>query len=661
MSDKIKSLIIVESPTKAKTIGKFLGKDYKVIASGGHLFDLPKSTLGISIEDNFKPEYKIIFNKKKMLSEIKKEVKDKDIIYLATDPDREGEAISWHIMQNLEGKKKKFLRLIFHEVTKDAFKEAIAHPAKLNPDMVNAQTARRVLDRIVGYFLSPLLWKKVVRGLSAGRVQSVALRLIVEREKEIRAFRPEEYWQIEAELEKGKAKEKSKTFIAKLDKIQDKKSEIKNQKDADSIIKDLEKTEFIVSDIQAQEKKRNPYAPFITSTLQQDAFNKLRFSASKTMKIAQGLYEGIEIEGKGAFGLITYMRTDSPRVSDQALNSLRSFIEKTYGKEYLPETPNIYRAKKSAQEAHEAIRPTSLDLSLADLEKALDSDQFKLYELIYKRFIASQMKPAIYSTISVDIAAGKYLFKASSSKIQFKGFTAVYELEEDEEKNKLPALAKNEKLNLVKLSPSQHFTKPPARFSEGSLVKKLEEDGIGRPSTYAPIIQTLTFRQYVNRVKGYLEPTDLGIKVSDLLVDNFPKIMDVKFTAGMEEELDLIEEGKLDWVKLVSDFYGPFKETLDLAYKFVEKEVVETNEICPTCGKKLVVKWGRRGRFLSCADFPNCKFSKSITTGVKCPSEGCGGELVERRSRRGVFYGCSNFPKCTYTANTLPETPKDNG
>ncbi|MEW5758599.1 MAG: type I DNA topoisomerase [Candidatus Omnitrophota bacterium] len=660
MSEKL--LIIVESPTKAKTIGKFLGKDYKIIASGGHVFDLPKSSLGVDLEDNFKPEYKIITLKKKIFSEIKKQVKNNDIIYLATDPDREGEAISWHIMQNLDGKSKRFFRLIFHEVTKDAFKEAIAHPLKLNPDMVNAQTARRVLDRIVGYFLSPLLWKKVVRGLSAGRVQSVALRLIVEREKEILAFKSQEYWQIEAELETRKGKnEKGKTFIARLEKIENKKVEIDSKQITDEVVEDIKKQEFVVSDVVASEKKRNPYAPFITSTMQQDAFNKLRFSAAKTMKMAQELYEGIEIEGRGAFGLITYMRTDSPRVNDQALASVRNFISQTYGKEYLPESPNIYRAKKSAQEAHEAIRPTALDLSLEELEKILDKDQFKLYELIYKRFIASQMKPAVYSLYSIEIIAGKYLFKASASQIKFKGFTAAYDIEEDETKNKLPELTKKEKLNLVQLTPSQHFTKPPARFSEGSLVKKLEEDGIGRPSTYAPIIQTLTFRQYVNRLKGYLQPTDLGIKVSDLLVENFPKIMDVKFTAHMEDDLDEVEEGKLDWVKLIRDFYAPFKDTLDAAYKGIEKEVVQTNEICPDCGKNLIVKWGRRGRFLSCPDFPKCKFSKSITTGVKCPNEGCGGELVERRSRRGVFYGCSNFPKCNYIANNLPEQLKDNG
>lgn len=650
-----KSLVIVESPAKAKTISKILGKDFEVVPSMGHIVDLPRTRMGVDIENNFKPNFIVVSKRKKILSQIKAEVKKAKKIYLATDPDREGEAIAWNIKDKLNADKEYF-RVVFHEITAAAIKESFAHPSNLDQNKVNAQTGRRVLDRLVGYLLSPLLWRKITGGLSAGRVQSVAVRLVVEREREILKFTPQEYWEIEAELRKLTTQ-----FLAKLEKIGEKKAEIKNESEAKAILEDLKGKQFIVSEIKEAEKKRNPYPPFITSTLQQDAFYKLRFSSSRTMLIAQQLYEGIELGKEGAVGLITYMRTDSVNVASSALSEVRNFINDKFGKDYLPDGPNVYRSKKQAQEAHEAIRPTSVSRTPGSLKEFLTSEQLKLYTLIYNRFVASQMRPAIYAVTSADIKADKYLFKASGSKLVFRGFTAIYEdQEEKEEKITLPPLEKNEALELVKLIPSQHFTKPPPRFSEATLVKTLEEEGIGRPSTYAPIIQTITYRDYVRRIKGYLHPTELGFKVNDLLVEYFTEVMDVKFTANMEEELDEIEEGRLEWMKVVSDFYGPFKGRLDYANETIQKEVITTDEICAQCGKPMVVKWSRKGKFLSCSDFPNCRYAKAITTGIKCPEAGCPGELIERRSRRGPFYGCTGYPKCTYTAKTLPDKEAGN-
>ncbi len=650
---KEKNLVIVESPTKAKTISKILGDNYSVISSMGHIIDLPQKELGVDIEKGFTPDYVVITGRKKILDSIKKESKDKDNIYVATDPDREGEAIGWQIKDKVL-KKKIVYRVTFHEITPAAVKDAFKHARDFDHNMIEAQVGRRVLDRIVGYFLSPLLWKKIARGLSAGRVQSVALKLIVEREKEIQKFVPREYWEIEAELQKSSAD--SGPFLAKLEKIDDKKAEINNQESAEKLVDDLKTKQFIVSEIKKTEKKRYADPPFITSTLQQEAFNKLRFSATKTMIVAQQLYEGIDIGEENPVGLITYMRTDSPRVAPEAIKEVRNHIAKIFGKEYLPESPNVYKVKKLAQEAHEAIRPTLISSPAESLKEFLSPDQYKLYELIYNRFMASQMTPARYLSTSVDILAGKYLFTASGSTLIFDGFSAVYNKNGDEkEKNTIPELEKDEILKLLKLTPSQHFTKPPPRFSDSSLVKALEEEGIGRPSTYAPIIYTLVLRDYIRRIKGYLNPTELGFKVCDLLVEYFPKIMDVKFTAAMEEELDEIEEGRIDKIKVLQDFYAPFKESLDFAQANIKKEVIVSNEICDKCGKPMVVKWGRRGKFLSCSDFPRCKNSKSITSGVKCPEPGCGGELIERRSKRGFFYGCSNFPKCTFTSKTLPQ------
>lgn len=650
---KDKSLVIVESPTKARTISKILGDNFSVVSSMGHLIDLPQKELGVDIKADFKPSYVIIPGRKKILDLLKKEGEDKKSIYVATDPDREGEAIGWQIKDWLF-KKKKVLRVVFHEITPSAVKEAFHKPREFDPNMIEAQSSRRILDRLVGYFLSPLLWKKLARGLSAGRVQSVALKLIVEREKEIQNFIPQEYWEIQAQLKK---KGQAKSFLAKLAKIKDSKTEIQNKPAADNLVEDIRHKQFIVKEIKTTQKNRYPDPPFITSTLQQEAFNKLRFPAHKTMMVAQQLYEGIDIGQDNPVGLITYMRTDSPQASPEAIKEARNFILKHFGKDYLPQIANVYKPKKQAQAAHEAIRPTLILRPVEAMKVFLTEEQYKLYELIYNRFVASQMTPARYQVTTVDIQAEIYLFVASGTIPVFDGFMALYDKgeEEDKGKNIIPPLEKEESLDLVKILPSQHFTKPPPRFSDSSLVKALEEDGIGRPSTYAPIIYTLILRDYVRRLKGYFTPTELGFKVSDLLVDYFPKIIDVKFTARMEEELDEIEEGRCSKSKVLEEFYAPFKENLDFAQNNIKKEVLTTQEVCDKCGKPMVIKWGRKGKFLSCSAFPACKNSKSIGSGVKCPEPGCAGELIERRSRRGFFYGCSNFPKCKYTSRNLPE------
>ena len=648
------SLVIVESPTKAKTIGNILVDGYLIVSSMGHIIDLPKKELGVDIDNDFKPHFVVVSGRQKILSGLKKEAADKGIIYIATDPDREGEAIGWHIKEKLP-KKKKFLRVVFHEITPRAIKEAFLNPRKFDLNMVEAQFTRRILDRIVGYFLSPLLWRKIGRGLSAGRVQSVALRLIIQREREIQRFKPSEYWEIEAELKKVDSSQLTvhSRFIAKLEKINNEKAKIKNKQEADKLVQDIKTKSFRVAEVKQTDKKRNPLPPFITSSLQQEAFNKLRFTANRTMIVAQQLYEGIEIGKDAPVGLITYMRTDSTHIAPSALKEVRNFILNNFGKDYLPTLPNIYKIKKLAQEAHEAIRPTSLNYKPDSIKGFLNKDQYRLYELIYKRFVASQMTPARYRLTNITIQADKYLFSASGTKVIFPGFTKIYPKEEEKEKG-LPELKKGDLLNLIRLIPSQHFTKPPSRYSDASLVKALEEEGIGRPSTYAPIIQTIVKRDYARRIKGYFNPTELGFMVCDLLVKYFPKIVDLQFTAQMEEELDKIEEGECDRLKVLNDFYLPFKSHLDFAQKNIKKEVILTDEICQNCGRPMVIKWGRRGKFLSCSGFPECKNAKSITTGIKCPEPNCNGELVERRSKRGVFYGCSNFPKCRFTAKKLP-------
>ncbi len=662
---KEKSLVIVESPTKAKTIGKILGSDFSVVASMGHLIDLPRSKLGVDIEDGFKPQYIVIVKRRKMLTALKKEAKDKNKIYVATDPDREGEAIGWHIKERIF-QDKKVLRVIFHEITPAAVKDAFIKARDFDLNLIEAQAGRRILDRVVGYSLSPLLWKKIARGLSAGRVQSVALKLIIEREKQISAFIPQEYWEIESGLAK---KGSTDSFSAKLEKVEGQKAQIKNKEEADRLIQEISNQQFAVSDIEKKEKKRYPDAPFITSTLQQEAFNKLKFNAGKTMLIAQQLYEGIDIGTDSPVGLITYMRTDSVHIASEAINEARSLILKKFGKDYLPEKPNVYKVKKFAQEAHEAIRPSLISKEPESLKEFLTPEQHKLYEIIYRRFIASQMPEARYLATRVEIEAGKYLFSVSGTELIFDGFSAVYDKQEthglkgeagaplsaaEEQKKEIPLLEKGELLELVNLMSSQHFTKPPPRFSDSSLVKVLEEEGIGRPSTYAPIVYTLILRNYIHRIKGYFHPTELGFKVCDLLVEYFPKIMDTKFTAFLEEELDEIAEGKLDKLKVLQDFYAPFKESLDFAQANIKKEVIQTSEVCDKCGKPMVIKWGKRGKFLSCAGYPECKNSKSITTGVKCPQADCGGELIERYSTRGPFFGCSNYPNCKFASWRKP-------
>ncbi|MBI3322057.1 MAG: type I DNA topoisomerase [Candidatus Omnitrophica bacterium] len=676
------ALVIVESPTKAKTLDRFLGSGYHVIASQGHVMDLPASQFGVDVEHNFAPKYIVIFKKRRIVKELKAEAAPYKILYLATDPDREGEAISAHLATVL-GAGKEVHRAVFHEITPDAVKHAFQHPRDVNEHKVQAQQARRILDRILGYSLSPLLWKKVGSGLSAGRVQSVALKLIVDREREIRAFVPQEYWQVEATLTKLKAAAgEPAQFTAMLETVDGKKVELKDGEKTRALVKEIEGKPFEVSNVTQRQTQRHPSPPFTTSTLQQEAFNKIGFSAGRTMRIAQQLYEGIEIGDEGAVGLITYMRTDSVQVAAEAQSQAKGFIEKVFGKQFLPETPRKYKSRRGAQEAHEAIRPTSVSRLPEALKQYLTPEQIKLYTLIYNRFLASQMASARMEVTSVEIAAGRCGFRASGTRVVFPGFLHVYkaeeaqarkkkaeaagaEKEESEEKTEsqpLPALAKGEKLKAIRIEPSQHFTKPPPRYTEASLVRTMEELGIGRPSTYAPTIMTVSNRGYVNRLGRALAPTELGETVTDLLSQHFPRVLDVKFTAHMEEELDEVEEGKQEWTDCVKEFYGPFAEALKTAaveMQNMKQAPVPTDENCPQCGKVIVIKWGRNGKFLSCSGFPECKFAKPITTGVKCPEPGCGGELVQRRSRRGPFFGCSKFPACRHISRNLPQPPPE--
>jgi len=663
-----KSMVIVESPAKARTISKFLGKAFSVVSSMGHVVDLPQKELGIEISKDYQAEFVVIPGKKKLLGELKKKAKEVDAVYFATDPDREGEAIGWNLKEWMKLKKQKVLRVEFHEITKNAIQAAFRAPREFNTHKIKAQQARRILDRIVGYFLSPLLWRKVTRGLSAGRVQSVALRLIVDRERLIKAFAPQEYWSLEAHLKKaqGQGKDEKKAFVASLEKIEGKKAQMTAEAEAQKVIAEVTDKPFTVTSVEPSVKSRNPLPPFITSTLQQDAFNKLRFSAVKTMFVAQQLYEGIELGEEGPVGFITYMRTDSFNVAATAIDEVRSFIGTKFGPDYLPPAPRTYKSKKSAQHAHEAIRPTAVERSPEAVSKFLTPEQNKLYELIWKRFVASQMNSVQTEVTTALINCGIYTFKATGSRVVFDGFSVLYRVDDDTEKetpgkNYLPPLAAAELLSLDKLIPGQHFTKPPARYSEGSLIKTLEEEGVGRPSTYAPIISTIVNRDYVRREKGYLTPTELGAKVSDLLVEYFPQVMDISFTAKMEEELDMVEDGEANWVTILNEFYAPFKEKLDYAQNNIKKEVVYADESCELCKKPMVIKWGRKGKFLSCSDYPRCKGAKSITSGVKCPGEGCDGELVLRRSYRGrSFYGCIRYPKCRFTSRDLPtSTPED--
>ncbi len=691
MADK---LVIVESPAKAKTINKILGKEFEVTSSMGHLVDLPSSKLGVDIEHNFEPHYIVIQKRRKMAKQLLYEARGKRTIYLAPDPDREGEAISWHLANLLrddeaaEAKKanklkkppatgsksarasarqtaqrnnRNIYRVTFHEITPQAISAAIKHPGEIDLKKVNAQQARRILDRLVGYSLSPLLWKKVGRGLSAGRVQSVALRLVVDREKAIEAFVPQEYWTIEAELKTAQGE----LFNAQLDKIGEKKADVKTKDAAERISRELQQQSFVVAGVEEKEQKRYPKPPFITSTLQQEAFHKLGFSSANTMRIAQQLYEGLEIGEDGPVGLITYMRTDGVRVAQEAVGAVRSFITQQFGAAFLPAEPRAYKARKTAQEAHEAIRPTNVSRAPESLQAHLAPEQLALYRLIWQRFVASQMADAVDRVVAVQIDAGTYHLKANGRTTLFAGWTKVYQETEEKERDDealpegiLPPLAKSDPLSLVACHPSQHFTKPPRRYTDASLVKALEEEGIGRPSTYAPTIQTILSRDYVRRTGGSLVPTNLGRIVTELLIEHFPEVMDLKFTAEMEEELDQIEEGDLDWVGVVRHFYTPFSARVSTAQaemREVKREVVPTHYICETCGKPMVIKWGRFGQFLSCSDYPTCKNARPLPTGVPCPQPGCGGELVERRARGRHFYGCSKYPACTYTTRRLPK------
>ncbi|WP_022846308.1 type I DNA topoisomerase [Desulfurobacterium sp. TC5-1] len=701
MAKAKKKLLIVESPAKAKTIQRYLGKDFIVKASMGHVRDLPEKEFGVDIEKDFKPKYVIIKGKQKVVKEIKEAAKKADEVYLATDPDREGEAISWHIAHILKRLKKDGIyRVRFHEITKKAIQEAIKNADTIDEKKVDAQQARRILDRIVGYTISPLLSRRFKKALSAGRVQSVALRLICDREEEIRAFKPKEYWTIEALFGADEG-----DFSAKLSAVDGKKLSkfsIPDEATAKDLVeKAKQAASFVVASVETKERKRKPYPPFITSTLQQEASKRFGFPAKLTMQIAQQLYEGIDI-GSERVGLITYMRTDSTRVSDEAVKEARGFIEKEFGKDYLPQRPRTYEGKtpKSAQDAHEAIRPTSVERTPESIKNYLTPEQFKLYDLIWRRFVASQMKDAVFNTVAMDVEGNGLVFRATGSTVKFPGFMKVYKIDVDEKL--LPPVKEGERVELKDIKGVQHFTEPPPRYTEGTLVKALEEEGVGRPSTYATIISNIIQRGYVEKEKQKLKPTELGEFINGLLKKLFPKVVDIKFTANIEEELDKIEEGQKKWKELLKEFYfGEFKDLLEKAKKDLKelkgepvgrkcpkcgaellkiygrygafiacsnypecdykengkKEDEKVGRKCPECGAELVIKSGRYGRFIACSNYPECKYTERITYG-KCPE--CGeGDIVERRSKKGrVFYGCSRYPECKYTANKPPEPAK---
>jgi DNA topoisomerase I len=715
MAPAKKTLVVVESPSKAKTINKYLGSQYKVTASVGHIIDLPKTKFGVNIEDGFKPQYIKIRGKEKIIKELKASGDKASQVLIATDPDREGEAIAYHIYTIMDHDKTDVKRVEFNEITKSAVENAIKSPRPIDMARVYSQQARRVLDRIVGYEISPVLWKTVYRGLSAGRVQSVALRLVCEREQEIREFKPEEFWTVDIDVKS----ESSDNFIARLIKIKDSdknkfvKSEIKSESEATNHVNNIKASDLIISSLTKKEIKKQPVPPFITSTLQQAAARVLRFSTLRIMRIAQQLYEGVEIPSQGSIGLITYMRTDSFRISQDALNSGRKFIESAFGKDYLPEKPNFYKSKKSAQDAHEAIRPTylSADFHPEKLQDHLTHDQFKLYNLIWKRFIASQMNPAKFDKTIVEITGGDYLFKVEGEVMKFEGFLKVYgeNLQEDSENGENgnskipPGLNEKDKLDLLKIDPQQNFTKPPPRFSESSLVKELDKQGIGRPSTYAQIITTIIRRKYVEKNENKLFATELGETVNSILIKHFPKIFNVKFTAEMETELDKIATNDDEYESVLKDFYSPFKIAMDnfnsQKDKIKSDLVEETEEKCEKCGKTMIARWGRNGkflacsgypeckstkpleedeleavdekcekcgnpmvmkagrfgRFLACSNYPECKNTKPIPLGIKCPKDGCKGDVIQRKTKKGrTFYGCSNYPKCDFVSWNKP-------
>ncbi len=673
----MKNLVIVESPAKAKTIKKYLGKGYDVVASMGHVRDLPEKRLGVDIKKNFSPKYEIIKGKKEFVEELKKKAEKFDNILLATDPDREGEAISWHLAYILGLDLDNKNRITFNEITKSGVDTGIKSPRTVDIDLVDAQQARRILDRLVGYKLSPFLSQKIHKGLSGGRVQSVALRIIADREEDIRKFVPQEYWSIDAQFI---PKASRKSFNASFYGTQKEKIEIKNKEQSDKILKELEDCEYEVFKVKKGKRRKNPAPPFITSTLQQEASRKLGFQAKRTMRAAQELYEGIEVENMGAIGLITYMRTDSLRVSDDALTGAREYILGKWGKKYLPEKERKFKTKAGAQDGHEAIRPTMPDMTPERVKNSLSSDQFKVYKLIWERFIASQMSVCVQSTTQADIIAVSkektdsssefipgYIFKASGYTVDFDGFTILYTEGKDTEQEKakaLPELTEKMSLKLKSMDASQHFTEPPARYTEASLIKALEEYGIGRPSTYASIISTITSREYVKREGKTLKPTELGEVVTKLMKERFPKIVNLKFTAQMESDLDSIEEGKNNWTQTLTDFYGDFAKTLEKAKEDMKDvkitlEEDKTDEICDKCGKPMVVKHGRFGRFIACSGYPECKNIKKIVDeiGVSCPK--CGGSVIKRKSKRGrIFYGCTNYPQCDFVSWDEPTQEK---
>ena len=689
-----KNLVIVESPAKARTLEKYLGRDYQVKASVGHVVDLPKSKLGVDVKKNFTPDFHVIQTKKKVIDDLKKAAKGKENIYLASDPDREGEAIAWHIADQLSTNHKRMHRVLFNEITKKAVQAAIAKPQALDRNKFDAQVARRVLDRLVGYQISPLLWKKVRRGLSAGRVQSVAVRLVCEREREIRAFESVEYWSLTALLE-GRLPPSFKARLAqwKGQKVDNKKFRLENEQSVQGIIQSLQNASWVIADVEKKERRRYPTPPFVTSKLQQEAARKLGFQPRRTMQLAQQLYEGVELGSEGSIGLITYMRTDSTRISADALAGVRQHIQGQYGKEYLPGKPNTFRSKKNAQDAHEAIRPTSLDYSPERVRRYLRRDLFQLYSLIWDRFVASQMVPAVYDQTSFEIPVQEAVFRATGQQIKFDGFMKVYIEGRDERVQQadgadegdadepqdlegvLPDLQKGDALKLLSMDPRQHFTQPPPRYSQASLIKELDEKGIGRPSTYAAIISNILDREYVEQNEGRaLAPTDLGFLVTDLLVESFPDILNVEFTAGMEDELDKIEEGKEKWTKAMKRFYTPFSRDLKKAEKEmrdVKRQEVPTDIDCDKCGAKMVIKWGRNGEFLACPQYPECKNTKNFRRSEAgdieiAPEEEvneacgeCGRPMLLRWGKFGKFLGCSGYPECK---NIQPlEKPVDLG
>ena len=654
MTDK---LIIVESPAKANTIKKFLGGNTKVVASMGHIRDLPKSKLGID-EKTLEPQYINIRGKGDLIKKLKKDAKNAKKVYLATDPDREGEAIAWHLANILGINPNEICRVTFNEITKEAVKNAIKEPRKIDMDLTDAQQARRVLDRIVGYKISPVLWKKVQKGLSAGRVQSVAVKLIVEREEEIENFKPEEYWNIYAKL---KDPESKKTFQAKLYGKNDKKIEIHSESEVNQIVSDIEKAKYIVEEVKKGEKKRTPAPPFTTSTMQQEASRKLGFAIKKTMSVAQGLYEGIKIPEKGTVGLITYMRTDSTRISEEARKLAKEYIEKEYGASYYEN--RYYKTKSEAQDAHEAIRPTYIDLSPEKIKSSLTTDQYKLYKLIYNRFIASQMSAAVYDTITVKVLANNYNFRSNGQTLKFKGFMTLYvetlDFEEKEEFETIPPLIEGQELKKEAIETKQSFTEPPPRYTEASLVKTLEEKGIGRPSTYSPIITTILARRYIEKSQKQLYPTELGKIVNKLLVENFTDVINVKFTAEMEEEFDKIAEGKEDWKKVIKEFYGPFEQVVEKVEKELEhvKLEYEVSDVpCEKCGRMMVIKYGKYGKFLACPGYPECKNTKPLVETIDEPCPKCGGKIqIRKTKRKRNYYICENNPgKCDYISWNKP-------